>query len=151
MIGIFLLLFSFFFTQKPFLQLMNQGHMLSESSYDALMRQFLMNLSEKSIYLAHNGLSCGKAISSQGLALPLKWMTPALLASARLVFSWYPNPNICQKGSITWTWPWNAINPGGNVPSCHKLRSAFIFCIKGKKDVSVSLYHLALIATHLMT
>lgn len=96
----------------------------------SLIWQPLINLSEKSMYLAHNGLNRGKAISSQGFALPLKWMTPAFLASARPVFSWYPRPNICQKGSMTWTWSWNAISPGGRVPSCHRLRSEFKFCVQ---------------------
>lgn len=122
----------------PFLQLIKRIRYPQDLSYDALIWQLLMNLSEKLTYLAHNGLSCGKAISSHGFALPLKWMTPALSASAKIVFSWYPNPSMCQKGSMMWTWPWNAINPGGNVPSCHKLRSDFIFYMKGNRDISVS-------------
>ena len=101
------------------------------------MWQLLMNLSEKSTYFVHNFLSCGKAISNHGFALPLKWTTPALSASPKLVFSWYPNPSICQKGSITWTWPWNAINPGGNVPSCHKLRSDLIFYINKTRNINI--------------
>jgi len=76
-----------------------------------------MKLSEKSTYLVHNGLSFGKAISSHGFSQPLKWTTPAFLASTRPVFSLYPNRSMCQKGSIARTLPWNAINPGGNVPS----------------------------------
>lgn len=115
-----------------------RSHILKISyvSYVALMWQLLMNLSEKSTYFVHNFRSCGKAISSHGFALPLKWMTPASSTSAILVFSWYPNPSMCQKGSIMWTWLWNAINPGGKVPSCHKLRSDLIFCSKQNKKIN---------------
>jgi len=85
--------------------------------YDAIMWQLLMKLPEKSTYLVHNGLNFGKIIFSHGFTQPLKRTTPAFLASTRLVFSWYPNRSMCQKGSIVCTLPWNAVNPGGNVPS----------------------------------
>jgi hypothetical protein len=47
-----------------------------------------------------------------------------------------------------WTWPWNAINPGGNVPSCHKLRSDLMFCIKQNNNIKHS-YHIAFMETQL--
>lgn len=35
---------------------------------------------------------------------------------------------MCQEGSIGWTWPLNAINAGGRVPSFHIVRFDFRFC-----------------------
>ncbi|KAG6537502.1 hypothetical protein ZIOFF_002596 [Zingiber officinale] len=49
------------------------------------------------LYLVHSVLIRGNAMSSQGWALPLKWITAAFCASATVVFLGSPDPTCASK------------------------------------------------------